>query len=69
VRIGRAVAGSGAGGRAGFQSGGMSVSRTDVKVFSGSPSLSISLCFMSASQQVEGEVEREAEIMMASLSG
>lgn len=51
--------GSGAGGRAGFQSGGMSVSRTDVKVFSGSPSLSISLCFMSASQQVEGERGRD----------
>lgn len=51
--------GSGAGGRAGFQSGGMSVSRTDVKVFSGSPSLSISLCFMSASQQVGGERGRD----------
>ncbi len=48
---GRAPVGSGA--------GGMSVSRTDVKVFSGSPSLSISLCFMSASQQVEGERGRD----------
>lgn len=45
----------------------MSVSRTDAKVFSGSPSLSISLCFMSASQQVGGERGRDDDGVLLGL--